>query len=279
MVQNRPRIVHANTTKAALAALFGVALMRPKLIWHVRDITNRSGILRLCSVFSYRIIAISWFVQKQLVTQGIPVEKIQVVTNSVVVDHTNLSHPHTGKDRVFTFANIGQFVPWKKQMLFVDAAEAYLQKDRSAKFLIIGGDVFGRDKTYEQMLKKRVAQSLFSESFQIIPWQENLNGVWPMIDCLVHTADTEPFGRVIIEAMERKVPVIAADAFGPSEILDDCITGFLFEPDDIHELVCCMEMVAQHPQQMTEVVSGGYEYVCQNHNSQAMAKQLQAVYS
>ena len=253
--------------------------MKPRLIWHVRDITNRSGILRLCSLFSSSIIAISRSVQKQLVAQGLPVEKIRVVTNSVVVNKNTQPHSHRVKDRIFTFANIGQFVPWKKQMLFVEAAEAYLQRGHSAKFLVIGSDVFGRDNTYERMLRTRVAQSSVCDSFQIIPWQKDLNETWSRIDCLVHTADTEPFGRVIIEAMERKVPVIAADACGPSEILDDCITGFLFEPDDIHELVCCMELVAQHPQQMTEVVSGGYEYVCQNHNSQAMAKQLQAVYS
>jgi UDP-glucose:tetrahydrobiopterin glucosyltransferase len=47
----------------------------------------------------------------------------------------------------------------------------------------------------------------------------------------------EAFGNVAIEAMACGVPVIAYRRGGPSEIVDDGVTGFLVEPDDVAGLV------------------------------------------
>ncbi|MCY2927558.1 MAG: glycosyltransferase, partial [Planctomycetota bacterium] len=72
-------------------------------------------------------------------------------------------------------------------------------------------------------------------------------GIWPRVDCLVHTADTEPFGRVIIESMAAGVPVIAADGGGPSEIIERDVTGILVPPDEEASLAQAMLQMAREP--------------------------------
>ena len=47
----------------------------------------------------------------------------------------------------------------------------------------------------------------------------------------------ETFGIVILEAMVSEKPVVAANNLGPSEIIRDGETGFLFEPDNLESLV------------------------------------------
>ena len=42
----------------------------------------------------------------------------------------------------------------------------------------------------------------------------------------------EQFGQVLVEAMACKVPPIAVDRYGPTEIVHDGKTGWLVEPDD-----------------------------------------------
>ena len=57
--------------------------------------------------------------------------------------------------------------------------------------------------------------------------------VMAALDILVHSAvQPEPFGRVIIEGMAARVPVIASAAGGAAEIVSDGETGLLTPPGD-----------------------------------------------
>ena len=279
LIRHRPKLVHANTTKAALAVFLGVVLLRIKLVWHVRDVSSRKWLLRICSAYSSKVIAVSNSIRNQLVANGVSSEKIKVIGNSVDISRNCSRASRIRSSKLVTFANIGQFVPWKKQALFIEAAEMYLDKGYHARFIIIGADVFGRDAQYENKLRKQITHSPHSDAFEIIPWQQDLTEIWNQIDCLVHTASKEPFGRVIIEAMEQQVPVIASDAFGPSEIIQDQITGFLFQPNDLKELVHCMEMVSNNPALVSNVISACWKYIRLNHDIRKTIKLIEAVYS
>ena len=51
-------------------------------------------------------------------------------------------------------------------------------------------------------------------------------------DLLVLPSVREQFGAVLVEAMACGLPVVAVDAHGPAEIVDDGETGWLVPPDD-----------------------------------------------
>ena len=51
-------------------------------------------------------------------------------------------------------------------------------------------------------------------------------------DLLVLPSVREQFGAVLVEAMACGLPVIAVNAYGPAEIVDDGETGWLVPPDD-----------------------------------------------
>lgn len=48
----------------------------------------------------------------------------------------------------------------------------------------------------------------------------------------IHGSVRESFGLVLAEAMASGLPVIASRAHGPSELIEDCRTGYLIERDD-----------------------------------------------
>jgi len=56
-------------------------------------------------------------------------------------------------------------------------------------------------------------------------------------EILVHPADKEPFGRVIMEAMALGVPVVATNSGGPGEIMEEGVSGFLVEVGDKKNIV------------------------------------------
>ncbi len=61
---------------------------------------------------------------------------------------------------------------------------------------------------------------------------------------LMPTMAQEAFGRIIIEAMASRLIVIATNAYGPKEIIDDGTDGFLFERGSVSALVTTIKHVS-----------------------------------
>jgi len=67
-------------------------------------------------------------------------------------------------------------------------------------------------------------------------------------DVFVFPAMNETFGNVVLEAMGSGLPVVAAGAGGPLDIVRDGENGFLFDPDDPADLVRSTEKLVRNPE-------------------------------
>jgi len=246
----KPALIHANNFHAAVASLPAAFLTGCKLIYHARDMAQSGAASRLCVRLCERVIAVSIAVRDSLVTKGADPKKIDVVYNGVDtqqgVCHIRKTRQHGGHGRATIFANIGQFVPWKKQSLFVEAARLLIEKGLNAEFLLAGDDIFEQNRKYKAELLSKISDSGMAEKISLLGWRENIDDLWERIDCLVHTADPEPFGRVIIEAMANSVPVIAINSAGPAEIVQNEVTGIGVQPDNIDQLINAMVRIADN---------------------------------
>jgi glycosyltransferase involved in cell wall biosynthesis len=66
---------------------------------------------------------------------------------------------------------------------------------------------------------------------------------WEHDAVLMPTLAKEAFGRVIIEAMARRCPVIATAAYGPAEIISHGSDGYLFPSGDVDALAQQIELM------------------------------------
>lgn len=62
---------------------------------------------------------------------------------------------------------------------------------------------------------------------------EELATVMASLDVLVNTSETETFCQVVQEALASGVPVVAAGAGGPLDLVDHSRTGWLYPPGDL----------------------------------------------
>ena len=274
--KTRPQIIHANSTKAVLAAILPKVFAGSKLIWHMRDLRISKLQAVICGCLSSKVIAVSKAVRDKLIGLGVKSEHIEVIYNGIAAD--DIETREKTQNGLVTFANIGQFVPWKKQLLFIEAAERFLQNDPNAQFILIGDDIFARDGRYKKELINRARTSPFASNIKIIGWRNNLASYWERIDCLVHTADTEPFGRVIIEAMTYGVSVIAAEDSGPAEIIADGKTGLLFAPDNIEGLFSAMKRIYEDRDLAHNLAVNGRRHVISNFQASKTAEKIARVY-
>lgn len=276
--KTRPALIHANSAKAVLAVAIAAFLTRRKVVWHARDLVLSKSVVYICSRLCCRIIAVSETVKKSLVSRGAPQEKICVVHNGVEAKSTLNFNKARCNAGVPTFANIGQFVPWKRQDLFIDAAVAFLKSGSQANFIIVGDDIFGRDNEYKKYLLRKVKMSPFNKNFIFKGWQKDIESLWTQIDCLVHTADAEPFGRVIIEAMAQDIPVIAANSCGPAEIINDGVTGLLFKAGDVSDMTRAMQRIVSDTEFARELGQAGYHCVLSDFTAVKTANKIKEIY-
>ena len=67
------------------------------------------------------------------------------------------------------------------------------------------------------------------------------------IDLLVHPANQEPFGRVLLEASAAGVPMVATNVGGTAEIIIDQATGYLVPAHDAVSLATAIIAILSDP--------------------------------
>jgi glycosyltransferase involved in cell wall biosynthesis len=278
----KPALIHANNFYAAVASLPAALLTGRKLICHARDMAQSAPASKLCARLCQRVIAVSNAVRNSLVAKGTNPDKINVVYNGVDIHqaacHTTKTRQVGHHARPTIFANIGQFVPWKKQTLFVDAARRLIEKGLNAEFLLAGDDIFQQNRKYKAELLSQISDSGMAEKISLLGWRENIDDLWERIDCLVHTADPEPFGRVIIEAMANSVPVIAVNSAGPAEVVHNDVTAIGVQPDNIDQLINAMVTIADDKELACRLASAARKTVLAKFSAQRTAISIKQIY-
>lgn len=245
------QIVHSNSTTAHLVGgVAGERMGRPT-IWHCRDLVPLARLAPQLAGKATRIIAISGCVAELLEREGVPHEKIAIVTNGLDPDEWNpkiRSHLRESlglSDNAFVFGMAGQLVPWKNHAAFIEAAAKLCEDENCARarFAIIGGDLWGEQAPYVRELRELVKKHGLVERFNFIPHQSDSADALGALDCLVHPTRDEPFGRVIMEAMALSKPVVAMNENGPREIITHEHDGLLVSPEAENGLADAMKRI------------------------------------
>lgn len=230
-------LIHSNSTTAHLVGGMAGEKTGKPTIWHARDLVSLGTIAPALSSRASTIIAISGCVAERLQADGVAAEKIRVIHNGLDPDEWQ---PRAGSvretlalaDDAFLFGCAAQLVPWKNQTTFIEAA-ALLAQDEGcarARFAILGGDLWGEQREYAAELRARIKHHNLQERFNFVPHQSDSVAAISSLDAVVLPSLEEPFGRVLIEGMALKKPVIAFGANGPLEIVTHEHDGLLVTP-------------------------------------------------
>ena len=88
----------------------------------------------------------------------------------------------------------------------------------------------------------------------------------------------EPFGMVAIEAMSHGLPVIASRRGGLPEIVDDGVTGLLFEPGNVGDLADKMALLWENKKLSRQMGLAAREKVCREYSTEVYYRRLLAIY-
>lgn len=223
--KNSIDIVDTNTAVVFPGAI-AAKKCKIKSVWHIREIIKNDFENKMVSFMMNRyadlIVANSRSTGKALTVDH---QKIRVIYNAVEEkeDVTLISH----KQLIVGMA--GRINRWKGQKLLVDAAEIVHKVIPEVVFKI-AGDVYKGEEQLREELIQYINNKRLGNVVLLLGQVNDMSGFYKGIDLFVlPSIQPEPFGLVVIEAMEYALPVIATNHGGPVEIISDGVDGYLVD--------------------------------------------------
>ena len=172
---------------------------------------------------------------------------------------------------------VGRFTEVKRIPLLIRAhARARERLERPAPLVLLGG--FPGEWEGDHPLE--VVRETGDPEVFLAGWRghrdlpDGLNAA----DLLVLPSVREQFGQVLVEAMACGVPVMAADAHGPAEIVDDGRTGWLVPPDDEDALVEALVEAAGDAGERKRRGEAAYEEARKRYSWPSLARGVARIY-
>jgi N-acetylglucosaminyl-diphospho-decaprenol L-rhamnosyltransferase len=218
-----PDVVIAWGMRTAIASLLFRRRSTPLVFQH-NDLLPAGGVLRaLIRVAAARadlVIALSHAIAHDL---GRPA---QVVHPGIEVDDF-----HTPPQRSQQVLVLGALVAWKRPDVALEAVALARQTLPGLKLRFVGAPMPEDGDTLAERLRERAARSDLAGAVEFAGAVSDPRSELAHAGCLLHCAEREPFGMVVLEALAAGLPVVAPASGSPAEIADTSC-AVLYPPGD-----------------------------------------------
>lgn len=229
-------VVYGTSLRPSLLGTVAAIGMRRQVLWVLTDFMPppplRQAVRLLARISRADVVAISQGVADDFAGRSRRLRDRTVVVYPGI-DTKRYTPSEASGARVRAII-LGQVSPNKRTDLAIEIAARV-----AAEFPDFELDVVGRaqyredDFEFERDLHRRVADDpSLAERIRFVGHLTDVREALADASLLLHCRPDEPFGVVFLEAMASGLAVVAPAAAGPTEIVEDGVSGFLYEPGD-----------------------------------------------
>ncbi|MBU1626943.1 glycosyltransferase family 4 protein [bacterium] len=261
-------IIHAHLGRdyipAGLSLYIGLPKTKLVLTRHIMLKTKSTFLHKLAFKKVSKFIGVSRSVCNELKKiSGIDPNTIVYIPNGVDIDefertafdnsfYTKFNIPHN----VPIIGVVGKLSPHKGQADLIKAAPFIIREFPDVHFIFVG-DPMKHQEYYSKELEDLAVALKVMEKVHFAGFQSNVPGILKSFTISVIPSWEEPFGLSIIESMAAKIPIVASNSAGASEIIGDGINGFLFTPKEPQSLAGrIIELLSDSAKQKDFALSG-----------------------
>lgn len=247
-----PDLVHCNCFTMNVAGALGAALAGVPSIGTVHgaiydlDTRGRRSAYRLAGMLHKRLVTVSKYLGGELHRRtGVAKSKIDVIYNGV---STPATHPERTESirrefgisgTEFIVGSVGMFRPEKGHADLLEAVALARQRVPGMQLLLVGD---GRRKAD---LCRRSSELGLSSVVRFLPSGSDVASVLNAAQVFALPSHTEGLSIATIEAMSCGTPVVVTDCGGPTEIVNDGVTGLVVPPCDPQAMADALVRVAE----------------------------------
>ncbi|MCP5375243.1 MAG: glycosyltransferase family 4 protein [Rickettsiaceae bacterium] len=164
--------------------------------------------------------------------------------------------------------SFGRFVA-KKGFNYLIEAIALLKNQGHNINLLLGGA--GEE---EPILRKLVTRLNLLNEVTFLGWIEDKEKFFKRIDIFCLPSTSEPFGIILLEAIENSTPIVATKSGGPGEIIRDKQDGLLTEIESGADLAEKLSMLILNQEEANKLSSSAYLRLIENYEIKIVGKKL-----
>jgi len=273
ILRRRIDLVYGNNYSGrSLIALFASKILFKPFIWHIRESfrpEKKGAFIKFANV----VVANSEDTSKRIIKYS-NIKSPTIINNGIDLDEYDLPSSLSKKNvyenlkisiNDILVINIGRICEQKNQLDSVRVALNTLSNFPDTHFLFLGSF---QDKSYMSTIYSLINASSYKNNFHFLGSVKNVVPYLFASDIMIHTAIREPQGRVIIEAMATKAPIVAFSVGGISESIISGKNGFLREQGDISGLTYDLGKLIIDKNLREEFGLAGYSIVLEKFNAE-----------
>lgn len=205
-------------------------------------------------------------------------KKTVLIRNFIDTDDIPTAPPEQSEDlhksdECYKINLVGRCVPVKRMDLFIDTI-ASLRTDHK---LDVEGCICGDGPLLETMKQyantKGVAQFIHFRGFV-----QDLEPEWASMDALMMPSDHEGLPMTLLEALLRKVPVVAHNAGGIPEVLDNGNSGVLVDNHSATGYAGKVAQLIKKPEKARLLAANGQNHVKKEFSKRKNVQKYEALY-
>jgi glycosyltransferase involved in cell wall biosynthesis len=277
------RLLYAVSIRPGLVATLAKPGLGRRAVWFVSDFMPPpplGGLARaLARMGCDRAVATSQAVARDFAGRSRRLrDRTTVVYPGVELERFDPGRATPGAPRAGV---IGYLSAVKRTDLALEVARRVSAAEPGFELEVVGRAQYTEaDFAYERELNERVrADGELGRCVSFVGYEPDVPGRLARLGLLLHCRPDEPFGIVLIEAMAAGVPVVAPDAAGPREIVDDGETGLLYEPGDADHAAELVLRLIRDPSEARRIAAAARAAVERRFTVEGQLAGLQAVVS
>ncbi|MFC1839740.1 glycosyltransferase family 4 protein [Thermodesulfobacteriota bacterium] len=160
----------------------------------------------------------------------------------------------------------------KGHKVLIKAFKELLKDLDKAKLLIVG------EGYLEDELRSCAEELGISDSVVFTGFKSNVSEVMACFDISVLPSFFEGMGRVLLEAMAMKIPVVASNVGGIPDLVKNNRNGILVTPGNVSELAKSMKKLLTNPKLLISMGEYGHQRVTETFSARSMSEKILNVY-
>jgi GT2 family glycosyltransferase len=151
---------------------------------------------------------------------------------------------------------LGALEPWKRPDLALEAVALAAHDLPRIRLTVAGAPLAASGERLVPRLRERAERPDLAGRVELTGALSDVRPALRRAWCLLHCAEREPFGTVVLQALASGRPVVAPDAGSPAEVVDESC-GRLYPPGDARAAAAALVELLSSPELARSLGAGG----------------------